>query len=146
MKEEDPEICIFCEIVAGRSPVSVVYQDERVMVFPTIQPVNDGHLLVIPKEHKAYIADVDDDLVMHIMKISKMMASAIRRSKFKCEGINLFVADGEVAGQEIFHFHMHVYPRFENDGFGFEYDLEKHFIRMDRQEMDDVAEEIRNHL
>jgi histidine triad (HIT) family protein len=135
--------CIFCQIVNGTSPVSLVYEDDLVLVFPDIQPINPGHLLIIPKDHAPYLNDQAPEILGHILKVAAKVASAIRRSKIKCEGINIFVADGQAAGQEVFHFHLHVYPRFNGDGFGFKYDKSRHFIRIDRAELDRIAREIR---
>ena len=83
---------------------------------------------------------------MYVMKIAKKIAAGIRKSKFKSEGVNLFLADGEAAHQEVFHLHLHVYPRYAGDDFDFKYDLEKHFVKMQRSELDEVAKEIKDHL
>lgn len=144
--KEAKENCIFCKILAGESPVSMVYEDGKVAVFPPLHPVNPGHLLVIPKVHAPYMADLDEDTAMHVMKIAKKMGAVIRKSKYKSEGVNLFLADGEAAEQEVFHFHLHVIPRFEGDDFKFGYDLSKHFVEMDRSELDVLANEIKKHL
>lgn len=146
MIKEDKKNCIFCKIIAGKAPVSIVYEDEKVLVFPPLQPVNKGHLLIIPKKHAPYFADLDENAAIHIMKVAKKFAAAIRKSKFKSDGINLFLADGEAAHQEVFHFHLHVYPRFLGDGFGFKYDLKKHFVEMKRPELDEVAQEIKRYI
>jgi histidine triad (HIT) family protein len=134
--------CLFCQIMKGKLPCSLIYEDDLVVVFPTLEPVNPGHILIVPKEHAACLDDLNKETAGHIMKIAKKTAAAIRKSKLKCEGINIFVADGEAAGQEVAHFHLHVYPRFKGDGFGFKYDKSKHFIRMERTEMDKIANEI----
>jgi len=89
--------------------------------------------------------DLDEETTLHIMKVARRIAAAIRKSKYTSEGINLFVADGEAAGQEVFHFHLHVYPRFRGDDFGFKYDRSKHFIRLSRPELNEIAKEIRRH-
>ena len=146
MAKEDKEHCIFCKIIAREAPASIIYEDDKVLVFPPLQPVNEGHLLVIPKKHAPYLADLDEETTMYVMKIAKKMARAIRKSKYKSEGINLFLADGEAAHQEVFHLHLHVYPRFTGDDFGFKYDSQKHFVEMQRTELDKVAEEIKAHL
>jgi histidine triad (HIT) family protein len=138
--------CIFCKIISGDAPVSKIYEDDEVLVFPTLQPVNPGHLLIIPKRHVPFFADLDENTAMHIMKTAKKLTSAIRKSGFRCEGVNLFVADGDAAGQEIMHFHMHVYPRFKGDEFGFKYNLKKHFIEMDRPELDKIAMKIKKFI
>ena len=140
--KEDRSNCIFCEIFAGRSPVSMIWEDDRVGVFIPFKPVNRGHALVVPKVHAPYLADLDSDLAAYIMRIAQRTAAAIRASDLKCEGVNLFLADGESAGQEVFHFHLHVYPRFSNDGFGFKYDA-RHFADVERGEMDRIAALIR---
>ena len=143
--KEDKSNCIFCKILAGKSPVSMVYEDKYVAVFPPLQPVNLGHLLIIPKKHAPYLKDLDDKTAMHIMRITKRMGAAIRKSKLKCEGLNLFVADGEVALQEIFHFHMHVFPRYKGDGFGLKHG-KKNFIKMPRPKLDQIAAKIKKEL
>lgn len=113
--------CIFCDILSGQLPSSVVYQDDRCTAFMDIQPVNSGHLLVIPNLHAQSLADLDDELAAHIFCVAKRLSTALRGSGIKCDGVNLFLADGEAAGQEVFHVHLHVFPRYEGDGFGFKF-------------------------
>jgi histidine triad (HIT) family protein len=113
----DQEPCVFCEIVAGRAPASVVYEDDRCLAIMTIGPVNPGHLLVLPRAHAPYLADLDEETGGHLFVVAMRMAAAIRASGLRCEGINLFLADGEAAFQEVFHLHLHVFPRFTGDGF-----------------------------
>jgi diadenosine tetraphosphate (Ap4A) HIT family hydrolase len=111
--------CVFCGIVAGNEPASVVYRDDRCMAFMDIRPVTDGHLLVIPVAHATYLADLDPDDGARIFRVGQRLAAALRRTDgLRCEGINLWLADGAVAGQEVFHVHLHVLPRFAHDGFG----------------------------
>jgi histidine triad (HIT) family protein len=110
--------CIFCDIVEGRAPASVVHRDDRCVAFMDICPVTPGHLLVIPQEHAAYLADLDPATGGHLFTVAQSLAAGIRRSGLKADGINFFLADGEAAGQEVFHVHLHVCPRFEGDGFG----------------------------
>lgn len=146
MKKEDKENCVFCKILEGKSPVSMIYEDDKVAVFPPLNPVNDGHVLIIPKEHAPYLADIDVKTLSYIMEVAHKVAAAIKKSNFKCEGINYFLADGEVSGQEVFHLHLHVYPRFAGDGFGFKYDEKQNFIDLDRPKLDLIASEIKKHL
>ena len=108
-----------------------------------IQPVNPGHLLVVPVEHGDYLADIDADIAAHLMRVAHGAAAALRRSGLRCEGVNFFLADGEAAMQEIFHVHLHVFPRFHNDGFGLKFSAEYHTRRPDRPELDDVAATLR---
>ena len=110
--------CEFCEIVAGRAPASVVHRDDQCIAFMDIAPVTAGHLLVVPIEHATHLADLDREVGRTLFGLAQTLAAAIRRSDLKPEGINLFLADGEAAGQEVFHVHLHVLPRYRGDGFG----------------------------
>jgi histidine triad (HIT) family protein len=112
--------CVFCKIITGQSPASIFYQDDLVLGLMTISPVNDGHALIIPKQHAAYLIDLDEAAGRHLWTITQRTAAAIRTSTLRCEGVNLFLADGAAAFQEIFHLHMHVFPRFAGDDFRLE--------------------------
>ena len=109
--------CVFCAIVAGGEPGSVVYEDEKAFVLIDIAPVNPGHSLVIPKRHAEALADLEEATAGHVFALAMRTAAALRRSGLRCEGVNLFLADGEAAGQEVPHVHMHVVPRFRGDPF-----------------------------
>ena len=111
------DFCIFCEIAAGRADASVVYEDDRVLAFLDLFPSNEGHLLVIPKAHATYLSEMEPDTGMRVFAAAHRLAQAVRESGVRCEGVNLFLADGEAAGQEVFHSHMHVIPRFRGDAF-----------------------------
>ena len=131
--------CVFCDIVAGKAPASVVYLDDIVIAIMTIGPVNPGHVMVMPKKHIAYVADMDEDTGMHLFKITMRMEQAIRKSGLRCDGSNLFLADGEAAFQEILHLHMHVFPRFKGDSFRLDADWS---VKPSRQELDEIAARI----
>jgi histidine triad (HIT) family protein len=146
IQQDNDADCVFCRIVKGELPCSLIYEDDKVIVFPSLEPVNPGHVLIVPKVHAAYLNDLEEETAAHIMKIAKRVSAAIRKSGLKCNGINIFAADGEDAGQEVFHFHLHVYPRYKDDGFGFKYDKATHFIRISRTGMEETAKEIRSHL
>jgi len=134
--------CIFCEILAGRAEVSLVYQDERCAAFLDIRPVTPGHLLVIPRRHAAYLAELPEEDGEPLFRVGQRLAGALRRSGLRCEGVNFFLADGEAAGQEIFHVHLHVIPRYEGDGFGLR--VGHHFPSYPpRAELDETARKIR---
>lgn len=133
--------CIFCAIVAGKTPASIVYEDEMVCSFLTIGPVNPGHLLVIPKQHLPLLSDLDEKTGTHLFKITLRMAEAIRHSGLACEGINLFLADGKAAFQDVPHVHMHIFPRFQGDSFKIDANWQN---KPSRQELDKVAERIRH--
>ncbi len=131
--------CIFCRIVAGESPASVFYEDDVVLGLMDIGPVTRGHAMIIPKEHAASLADLDEATGRHLWTITQRTAAAIRESGIRCEGINLFLADGEAAFQEVFHVHMHVLPRYEGDRFKLVVDWG---ARPSREELDHVARQI----
>jgi histidine triad (HIT) family protein len=110
--------CIFCEILAGRIPGLFVYRDEHVAAFMDIQPIKPGHVLVIPTKHAVGLGDLDPADGGRVFAVGQRVAAALRVSGLRCEGVNLFLADGTAAGQEVFHAHLHVFPRFAGDGFG----------------------------
>ncbi len=137
--------CIFCEIMAGELPVSMVYRDGDVAVFMDIQPVNAGHMLVVPIMHAADLAELDEETGGKLFSVGQKMAAALYLSDLPAEGVNFFLADGEAAGQEVFHVHLHVFPRFEGDGFGFRF-REEYFELPPRKELDMAAAAIRERL
>ncbi|MDH5451115.1 MAG: HIT family protein [Candidatus Bathyarchaeota archaeon] len=134
--------CVFCHIVNGTASASILYSDEKVIAFLDIQPVTPGHVLIIPKAHAAQLSELDPETGAHMFKIAMHLAAGIRRSGVKCEGINLFLADGKVASQEIFHVHLHVIPRFKGDGFGWKVGP-NYGSKPDREELDAVAGKIK---
>lgn len=137
--------CIFCNIVQGNAPASFVYADNRVAAFMDIQPVNAGHLLVIPRAHASHLADLDPDTGGHMFRVGRDLAGALGASGVRCEGVNLFLADGEAAGQEVCHVHLHVIPRFRGDGFGFRFGPDYGFVP-ERDNLDQTAAAIRKAL
>jgi histidine triad (HIT) family protein len=137
--------CIFCAILAGDQPASVVYQDDLCTAFMDARPVNPGHTLVVPNAHAASLAELDPETGGRMFRVAQRIAAALRRSTVRCEGVNLFLADGEVAMQSVFHVHLHVLPRHGEDGFGFRFGP-SYFERPERAALDRVAEEIREAL
>lgn len=128
--------CIFCAIIENRAPGSVLHEDEQCVVFMDIGPINPGHALVVPRFHAAGLADLPEEAGMHLFKIAQRTAAAIRRTDIACEGVNLFLADGEVAFQDVFHVHLHVIPRFAGDQFKISADWSQH---PPRRELDALA-------
>ncbi len=122
MATDRREQCVFCAIVAGDTEASLVYEDEVAVVFMDVNPVTPGHLLVVPRSHAVGLEDLDEDTSAHVWSLGHQMARALRRTSLRCEGINVFLADGEAAFQEVFHFHLHVFPRFAGDGFSIDAD------------------------
>ena len=137
------DFCIFCEIVAGRADASAVYEDDQVMAFLDLFPANPGHLLVIPKAHATYLAEVEPEAGKRMFAAAHRLAQALRESGVRCEGVNLFLADGAVAGQEVFHTHLHVIPRFEGDAFRLSLGGKG---MAERSDLDRTAEMIRGRL
>jgi histidine triad (HIT) family protein len=111
------EECVFCAIVMGRAPASVVDEDEAAVVFLALNPVTPGHLLIVPRVHVVGLEDLDESTGRHLWSVAHRMARALRRSELRCEGTNVFLADGEAASQEVFHIHLHVFARYAGDGF-----------------------------
>lgn len=137
MSEPD---CVFCGIVRRELPGSWIHEDDRVAVILTIGPVNPGHAMVLPKAHAPLLADLSEEDARHLFTVTRRTAEAIRRSGLRCEGVNLFLADGEAAFQEIPHLHMHVFPRFRGDPFRLVADWE---AKPPRAELDACAAKIR---
>lgn len=131
--------CVFCQIVAGESPASTFYEDEIVLGLMTIGPVTTGHAMIIPKQHAAFLNEMDEETGRHLWTVTQKTAAAIRESGVRCEGINLFLADGEAAFQEVFHVHMHVFPRYKGDPFKIDADWD---VKPTREELDRVARQI----
>jgi len=134
------EQCVFCEILAGRQPASFVYQDDEVAAFLDIRPLTQGHLLVIPRAHADRLETLDPAPGARAFTVAQELAVALRRSGF-CAGTNLFLADGVLAGQEVFHVHLHVVPRTQGDGFGLR--ARRPRRAPDRAELDATAQLIR---
>ena len=137
--------CIFCNILSGQLPSSLVYQDAFCTAFMDIQPVNPGHVLVIPNNHVPHLVGLDELTGSHMMRVAQRVAAALRGSGVRCEGINLFLADGEAAGQEVFHVHLHVFPRYKGDGFGMKFS-QRYWVKPERAELEAVAKQIRDAL
>jgi histidine triad (HIT) family protein len=131
--------CVFCEIVSGRAESSVVHEDAQLVAVMDLFPVNPGHVLVIPRSHSPLLSDLDEQLGAHVFTTGMRLQRAIRDSGVRCEGINLLVADGEAAFQDVFHFHLHVIPRFDGDRFRIETDVRE----ADPVDLDGTARQIR---
>ena len=109
--------CVFCAIVARRAPASFVYEDEHVAAFMDLFPVHPGHLLVIPKRHVVDLTDCPAELAARLFRESARLAPAVVEAA-RADGFNVWTANGSAAGQEVFHLHLHVLPRYREDTFG----------------------------
>ncbi|HZY42586.1 MAG TPA: HIT domain-containing protein, partial [Anaerolineae bacterium] len=132
---------MFCDIIRGEVPASQVFQDEICTAIMDIQPINPGHVLVVPKIHAASLAELDPTTGGHLFQVAQRLADALRNSGVKCEGVNLWLADGEAAFQDVFHVHLHVIPRFKEDGFDLQLSP-AYYIKPDRAELAAIAEKI----
>lgn len=131
--------CVFCAVAAGRAPASLCYEDEHALVVMDINPVTPGHMLVLSRQHVESLTELDEDNAAHLFTVTQRAARALRRAPIRCEGLNIFVADGEAAFQEIFHFHIHVFPRFQGDGFS----IHAEWTPAKREELDELAGKLR---
>ena len=104
--------CIFCKIANGEIPSATLYEDEDFRVILDLGPASKGHALILPKAHAANIYEISDDMAAKAMILAKKMATKMTEA-LKCDGFNIVQNNGEPAGQTVFHFHMHLIPRYE---------------------------------
>ena len=134
--------CVFCKLLAGELEVSLIHEDDVCSAFMDIQPVNPGHALVVPNRHAPYLADLDEHEGAQMFRVAQRIAAALRKCELKCQGVNFFLADGEAAGQEVFHVHLHIFPRYSGDGFRLS--LPPHYQHKPaREELNNIAQRIR---
>ncbi|MCI8875514.1 MAG: HIT family protein [Lachnospiraceae bacterium] len=105
--------CIFCKLASGEIPTNSIYEDDMFRVILDAAPASKGHALIIPKEHYANIYEIDTEAAGEAMKLAKKMAAHMTE-KLKCDGFNLLQNNGEIAGQTVFHFHLHLVPRYKD--------------------------------
>jgi histidine triad (HIT) family protein len=133
--DQSAEECVFCAIVRGEAAASFVHRDRDIVAFMDLQPVTPGHLLVVPRTHAVGLDDLAEDVGVKVWSVAHRLARALRLSGLRCDGINLFLADGRAAYQEIFHVHLHVFPRYPGDGFR----IDAHWKARNRTELDQAA-------
>ena len=109
--------CIFCKIANGEIPSATLYEAEDFRVILDLGPASKGHALILPKAHAANIYEISDDMAAKAMILAKKMATKMTEA-LKCDGFNIVQNNGEPAGQTVFHFHMHLIPRYEGDQVG----------------------------
>lgn len=112
MKQDN---CIFCKIIAGEIPSHTLYEGEQFKVILDVNPATKGHALILPKEHYANLYELPEETAADAMRLAKRMMKKMTE-KLDCDGFNIVQNNGEVAGQTVFHFHMHLIPRYKNDG------------------------------
>jgi histidine triad (HIT) family protein len=108
--------CTFCDLIRGAAEVSICHEDADSIAFMDIQPVNNGHVLVVPREHYESLLDVPPELGLHLFRVTMKLAGAVRKVT-SCEDMNIVVNSGAAAGQDEPHYHVHIIPRRHGDGF-----------------------------
>ncbi len=137
--------CIFCRIVEGHERASFVHRDDMISAFLDIRPVTPGHVLIVPNRHAASFRELDDSTLAAMMSAAGRVDAALRESSVACEGVTLVLADGIAADQKVLHTHLHLFPRYHRDGFGFVYPLGSS-TGSSREELDSLAGELREML
>ncbi|WP_421384076.1 HIT family protein [Bacillus salacetis] len=136
--------CIFCKIIDGEIPSSKVYEDEHVLAFLDISQVTKGHTLVIPKVHKENVYELTEDIASKVFAAVPKITNAIK-AEYNPIGLNLLNNNGEDAGQSVFHFHLHIIPRYgQGDGFGAVW--KTHTDQYSPEELKEIAQGISKHL
>lgn len=136
---------VFAEILSERRAASFVYRDDKVAAFMDIEPINEGHTLIVPVQPARFLSELEPTLAAHLFVIGQKVAKALRKTMPCCEGINLFLADGAAAGQEVPRVHLHVLPRSKDDGFSFKLPP-TYPSSPSRAKLDQLAERIRFNL
>jgi len=108
--------CIFCKIISGEEKCHAVYRDAMVMAFMDISPITPGHMLIVPIEHATGLTDLHSYVGTQMFQQAQILSEAVKKHS-EVKGVNFYLADGAAAGQEVMHIHMHIIPRYENDGF-----------------------------
>lgn len=136
--------CIFCKIIKGDIPSAKVYEDEHVLAFLDISQVTKGHTLVIPKVHKQDVFALTSDVSENVFKTVPKIANALK-AQYEPVGLNVLNNNGEKAGQSVFHFHIHLIPRYENDN-SFGLTWKTHYDTYTPEELKNMADSIASHL
>jgi histidine triad (HIT) family protein len=136
--------CIFCKIVNGEIPSAKVFENEHVLAFLDISQVTEGHTLVIPKVHKENVFELTPEIARNLFEVVPEIANAVKKA-FNPAGMNLINNNGEEAGQTVFHYHMHIIPRYgKGDGFGAVW--KNNASKYTPEDLKKIAENIRNHF
>jgi histidine triad (HIT) family protein len=131
--------CIFCDIIQRKSPAEIIYEDEKVISFLDIRPINYGHTLVIPIKHYEDFISVPSDEMNAIINVTQNISEAVSKS-LKADGFNIIANNGAAAGQRVFHFHFHIIPRYNTDKFHFRPILKNY----SNGSMKEIADKIRS--
>ena len=132
--------CVFCKIIVGELESSIVAEDEHALAFMDISQINAGHVLIVPRRHAVELGDLSEDEAANVFRLVHRVATALPNSDLRCDGYNLFQSNGTAAGQDVFHAHFHLIPRFRGDALQISIDPNR--PRYDRDEMNQFAERI----
>ena len=135
------DTCMFCRIAQKQIPASLVYENEKAMAFLDIRPLNEGHTLVIPKEHYETIFEIPQELIAYLHGIVKQVAIAVKKAT-KADGISIIQQNGKAANQDVLHLHVHVVPRYE----GQKLPRFNEISEVDREKLSQTATKIRQYL
>ncbi len=133
--------CIFCKIIAGEIPSATVYEDDYYKAIMDISPAAKGHIVILAKNHCANLFELDDESAAKGLIVARTLATAMK-NELGCDGINLLQNNGEAAGQTVFHYHMHLIPRYNGDSIAMTWSHGKYEIG----EMADLAAAIKERL
>ena len=121
MRKDD---CIFCRLANGDIPTNALYEDDIVKAIFDLSPASMGHIIILPKEHFDNLYSIDEETAAHVFKVATRLAKAIKEA-LNCDGMNVLQNNGEIAGQTVFHFHMHIIPRYLGDNVKFSWNQGK---------------------
>lgn len=134
MKDDN---CIFCKLANGVFPTKTLYEDDDFRVILDLGPATKGHALILPKEHYRNLYDISDETAAKVLPLAKKMTN-LMREKLGCDGFNIVQNNEAVAGQSVFHFHLHLIPRYENDN--------QHILWKPTEPTQEELEEIKNKI
>ncbi|WP_044161007.1 HIT family protein [Virgibacillus sp. MSP4-1] len=134
--------CIFCKILDGEIPSAKIYEDDDVYAFLDISQVSKGHTLVIPKKHTENIFETDSEVAEKVFSRIPRIANALKKT-YQPKGLNILQNNGEFAGQTVFHLHIHLIPRYDDDKDGFDLKWETH---PDEYDLQQIAEEVTKNI
>ena len=138
MRKDD---CIFCRLANGDIPTNGLYEDDIVKAIFDLSPASMGHVIILTKEHFDDLFSIDEETASHVFKVATKLAKAIKE-ELNCEGMNILQNNGEIAGQTVFHFHMHIIPRYVGDHVKFAWNQGK----ISEDEIKDLTKKIQNRL
>ncbi|KJE49867.1 MULTISPECIES: HIT family protein [unclassified Acidiplasma] len=135
-------MCIFCDIVSNRARSYKVYEDDNTLAFLDIYPISRGHILVIPKRHYENIFDMDNETLLNVFRTVKIVTDLIKR-KWGINNVNIMNSNGKLANQTVFHYHVHIIPRIENDNLNF---IDEWWVKKIMDVNDEYLERIKREL